>query len=405
MIDKLVIQIPFSASAVLGSYDHESDRTCQPWTRKGVFHVKSECLPFKKGAKEIFTDTDGNLVADDIYCPWESLESSHGGLAVKPYHEGNGMLPWPYLEIKCSPAKLVQSHNVYGTDLVYPCVENMLYVLSNAYPSLFDSETGLVALDMAEARLTEIDITYSVRVPLEAHRNALLDVLRHTSKGQTKNRGDSYQSTCYFGSASSRLKKIKVYLKGPEILQDVEKRQKKKMPIPAQSIIDDAQSLVRFELTIKKDWLERRRLPTQLRDFIQLFDNDQALLRTVYNEGMKDLIGSMKSEVLTVTDDKQVYSILEKFHGETRGRVSRLMGFYQALKAAGFDGLKKQYPERTFRRYITDLELAGFGRAHLCSLHVTKGNTVVAFPSVVRLDGLGEPAPTAYVYPLLAQVS
>lgn len=401
MIDKLVIQIPFSKFAVSGSYDHESDEFCQPWTRNGIFEVKQAFLPFKKGAKELYTDEHGKLCADDIYCPWESLGTDHGGLAVKAYHAGNGLLSWPYLEIKCSPAKLVQAHNVYGTDQLSPCVVNMLYVLVKHYPDLTCDETGSPVLDMANARLSEMDITYSVRVPLQAHRNALIDVLRHTSKGQTKNRGDSYESTVYFGSRNSRLKKIKVYLKGPEILQDVEKRKKKKMILPNQSVIDDAQSLVRFELTVKKDWLERRRIPTKLNDCIRYFDGDPALIRTVYNEGCKDLFASMCGEVLTVTDEKKVMMHLEKVHGETRGRVARLMGFYQSLKAVGFDALKEQYPKRTFLRYIADLEAAGFSRSHLCSLHINKGQTVVAFPSVVRLDSLGEPAPINYKYPSL----
>lgn len=403
MIDKLIIQIPFSDFAVRGSFDHDSDRYCEPWIRKGIFEVIPQFLPFKRGAKELYTDENGLLQADDIYCPWESLGSDHGGLAVKPHHQGNGLLPWPYLEIKCSPAKLVQAHNVYGTDEVAPCVENMIHVLTQHYNSLHCPETGHSFLNLMDARISELDITYSVSVPLEAHRKALIDVLRHTSKGQTKNRGDSYESTCYFGAANSRLKKIKVYLKGPEILADIEKRKKKKMPLPSQEIIDHAQSLVRFELTIKKDWLERRRLPTKLSRFIEIFDHDPALLRTVYNEGCKDLFRSMCGEVLTVTDEKQVNEILQKVHGETRGRVARLMGFYQGLKAVGMDQMKDQFPERSFRRYVQELEICGFSRAHLCSLHVNKGTTIIAFPSLIRLDGLGEPSPADYSYPLLAQ--
>lgn len=396
MIDKLVIQIPFSMFAVAGSYNDESDYWCSPWTRKGIFEVIPAYLPFKQGAKEIYTDTSGRLCADEIYCPWESLGTDHGGLAVKAFHKGNGKLPWPYLEIKCSPAKLVQAHNVYGTDDPKPCIENMLYVLTQHYPDLLNG--GTPVLNMSEARLSEIDITYSVSVPLEAHRRALIDVLRHTSKGQTKNRGDSYESTVYFGTKDSRLKKIKVYLKGPEILNDIEKRKRKKMTLPDPSVVEAAKSLVRFELTIKKDWLERRRFPTRLQDFSRFFSSDPAALRSVYNEGMRDLFGSMSGEVVTVTSDREVMEKLEVVHGETRGRVARLMGFYQALKSVGFEALKAQYPDRSFRRYIQDLELAGFNRAHLCSLHVNKGNTIVAFPTLVKLGTLGEPAPEDYVY-------
>ena len=396
MIDKLVIQIPFASFAVSGSYADESDTFCSPWVRKGIFEVIPAYLPFKQGAKEIYTDKNGKLCADEIYCPWESLGTDHGGLAVKAFHKGNGMLPWPYLEIKCSPAKLVQAHNVWGTDDPKPCIENMLYVLTQHYPDLLNG--GLSILNISDARVSEVDVTYSVSVPSESHRRALIDVLRHTSKGQTKNRGDSYETTVYFGTKDSRLKKIKVYLKGPEILRDLDNRKRKKQTLPPDSVVTAAQSLVRFELTIKKDWLERRRLPTRLADFSRYFHADPRLLRKVYNEGMKDLFASMCGEVVTVSNDRDVMKHLEAVHGETRGRVARLMGFYQALKAVGFDQLKAEYPDRTFRRYIQDLEAAGFARAHLCSLHENKGNTVVAFPQVVKLGMLGEPAPEHYRY-------
>ena len=401
MIDKLVIQIPFARFAVSGVYADESDKECSPWTRQGAFQVIPAYLPFKRGAKEVYYDEKGKLKADDLYCPWESLGTDHGGLAIKAFDRGNGMLPWPYLEIKCSPAKLVQAHNVWGTDDPEPCVTNMLAVLTSKYPDLMGCG-GLPVLNLADARVSEVDITYSVRVPGESKRKALIDVLRHTSKGQTKNRGDSYESTVYFGSKDSRLKKIKVYLKGPEILRDLEARKKKKQVLPHESVVKAAQDLVRFELTIKKDWLERRRLPTRLRDFIRFFSNDPAQLRTVYNTGMKDLFSAMCGEVLTVTSDKQVMEKLEVVHGETRGRVARLMGFYQALKSVGFEALKDQYPARSFRRYVADIEACGFTRAHLCSLHENKGNTVVAFPQVVQLHNLGEPAPDWYEYPRLA---
>lgn len=406
MIDKLVIQIPFSNAAVSGVYLSGSAPLDSPWLREGSFVVKDNCLPFKKGAKEIYTNEDGKLCADDIYCPWESLASSHGGLAIKPYPNGNGKLVWPYLEIKCSPAKLAQSHNVYGTDKIEPCVSNMLFVLVQHFPDLRvpDNKSQMI-IDIHHARVSEIDITYSASVPLEAHRNALIDVLRSTSKGQTKNRGDSYQTTCYFGSKKSRLKKLKVYLKGPEILADLESRKRKKQPLPDPDIIAAAQSLVRFEATLKKDWFERRLLPTKLFDFIRFFDDDPAMIRTIYNDAFKDLFSALSGEVMTMSDEKKVFQLLEKYHGDTRGRVARLMGFYQGLKSVGFDSLKNQYPERTFRRYVSELETCGFGRAHLNSLHTTKGNTVVAFPTIVQLGTLGEPAPANYQYPDLRLVS
>jgi II/X family phage/plasmid replication protein len=397
MIDSLVIQIPFSFAVVRGRGNSDCPPVLisDPWLIEGVFSVDPCLLPFKKGAKEVTTNKDGLMIAEEIFCPWDSLASSHSGLAVKPFLIGNGKLCWPYLEIKASPAKLAQGHNVYGTDLVSPCMVNMLSVLFQHYP---DIEPFLNVLD---ARVSAIDITYSVSIPFERHRQALIDALRHTSKGQTKNRGDSYESTVYFGSKNSRLRKIKVYLKGPEILRDLEERKRKKLSIPDAATVLVAQDLVRFELTLKKDWFERRLIPVKLFEFCKHFDADPLMIRKVYDAGCKDLFDSLMGKVVKVTNDNDVLNSLEAVHGGTRGRVARLMGFYQGLKGVGFEQLKNQFPERTFRRYVTDLEMSGFSRVHLCSLHETKGTTVIAFPQLVTASMLCDFAPSDYVYPNL----
>lgn len=395
MIDSLVIQIPFSFAVVRGrgALDCPPVLVSDPWLMDGVFSVDPSLLPFRKGAKEVIKNADGILIAEDIFCPWDSLPSSHSGLAVKPFLVGNGKLCWPYLEIKASPAKLAQGHNVYGTDLVMPCVINMLSVLFQHYPDIEP------ILNLMDARLSAIDITYSVSIPFEKHRQALIDALRHCSKGQTKNRGDSYESTVYFGSKNSRLRKIKAYLKGIEILRDLEDRKRKKLTLPSSDVIQLAQDLVRFELTLKKDWFERRLIPTNLFEFARMCDSDPSLIRQFYETGMKDLFDSLYGEVIKVTNDSDVHNALEAAHGSTRGRVARLMGFYQGLKGVGFEQLKTQYPERTFRRYVSDLEIAGFSRVHLCSLHETKGTTVIAFPQLVTATMLTDFAPPGYVYP------
>ena len=56
--------------------------------------------------------------------------------AVKVFHQGNGFCGWPYIEIKCSPAKLVQGHNIYGFDDLGFSVNNMIWLLNEKYPQL-----------------------------------------------------------------------------------------------------------------------------------------------------------------------------------------------------------------------------------------------------------------------------
>jgi II/X family phage/plasmid replication protein len=65
------------------------------------------------------------------------------------------------------------------------------------------------------------------------------------------------------------------------------------------------------------------------------------------------------------------------------------------LKTVGYENLKKQYPDSTFRRLISELELCGFSRAQLCSLDKIE-NVVVQLPTIINFSSLFEPAPKNY---------
>jgi II/X family phage/plasmid replication protein len=47
--------------------------------------------------------------------PWESIPSSYEGMAFKVFDHRFDPLDKFYIEIKASPAKLMQGHNVYGS--------------------------------------------------------------------------------------------------------------------------------------------------------------------------------------------------------------------------------------------------------------------------------------------------
>ncbi|BAP79639.1 phage/plasmid replication protein gene II/Xfamily [Pseudomonas sp. MT-1] len=86
----------------------------------------------------------------------------------------------------------------------------MLKWLAGSYPKLH------ALLDWQNAEVYCIDCTYSVRLPDSRTALQLLQALRGVSNGQTRNRGDDYQTTAYWGSKESRLRRLKAYLKGPE---------------------------------------------------------------------------------------------------------------------------------------------------------------------------------------------
>ena len=99
--------------------------SCLTVCKSGERHLNYQMLSifgFKLAARSIsYTQVwdglkgGGDYRIDNIELntPWESLPSSYSGLALKIY-DSNNMGP-PRLEIKASPAKVMQGHNVFGS--------------------------------------------------------------------------------------------------------------------------------------------------------------------------------------------------------------------------------------------------------------------------------------------------
>ncbi|NMU24571.1 replication protein, partial [Vibrio parahaemolyticus] len=70
-------------------------------------------------------DEDGNTSISSLRHPWESVPSSYTSIAMKVF-QGSGFRPNACVELKCSPAKILQGHNVYGSDSLLTCATAIL---------------------------------------------------------------------------------------------------------------------------------------------------------------------------------------------------------------------------------------------------------------------------------------
>ncbi|MEL4525981.1 phage/plasmid replication protein, II/X family, partial [Acinetobacter baumannii] len=103
---------------------------------------------------------DGQTITGELYHPYESLPSDYTDMAVKFYT--NTMNTPPYVEIKASPLKLLQGHNVYGFESIELGSDHMLGMLLEAFPQLAP------ILDLANTEVLHLDTTYLFRLP---HQN------------------------------------------------------------------------------------------------------------------------------------------------------------------------------------------------------------------------------------------
>ncbi|MCO2924039.1 phage/plasmid replication protein, II/X family [Pseudomonas aeruginosa] len=314
---------------------------------------------------------DGGFDCEDLSHAWEKLPSSYTPMAFKVFHQSLGKRLDPGVELKASPAKLLQGHNVFGPTSIRMGAEVMLKWLAGSYPELW------AQLDWLQAEAYAIDCTYSARMPNEKTSLQVIQFLRGVSNGQTRNRGDDYQTTAYWGSKETRLRKLKAYLKGPEFrneiervlkdargaLADPERRQdldnahvrewkvlkrESRCGMPQVSaartlkVLKDprllafADNLLRLEATVMHRWLERREIPTNL---WALCDYQEALeaegrcfIQECWSAVTSELFAALEGMTMRViNDDKVLAALIEKYTKVGKGKWTKA----RADKATG----------------------------------------------------------------------
>lgn len=362
MLDRIHMFIPFldDATNTIGTVEH-------PFK---VVDLESLGIAMR-AAGGVTRRDDGGFDCEDLSHAWESLPSSYTPLAFKVFHQSLGKRLSPGVELKASPAKLLQGHNVFGPTSIRSGAEVMLKWLAGSYPLLW------ARLDLAAIEVYALDCTYSARMPNEQTALQVIDFMRGVSNGQTRNRGDNYQTTAYWGAKDGRLRKIKAYLKGPEFQGELERIQKaargatgdpekrhdldnahvrefkihrrnKRAPMSVLSasrtlrVMQDpklqefAKLLLRMEATVMHRWLERRKLPTHLWPLCDhqeaLAKEDRCFIQECFSAVTAELFAAFEGMTMKrIDDDKVLAALIEKYTKEGKGRWTQA----RADKATG----------------------------------------------------------------------
>lgn len=291
---------------------------------------------------------------------WESLPSSYTPMAFKVFHQSLGKRLDPGVELKASPAKLLQGHNVFGPTSIRMGAEVMLKWLAGSYPDLWSK------LDVLSIEVYALDCTFSARMPNQQTALQVIQFMRGVSNGQTRNRGDDYETTAYWGSKEGRLRKIKAYLKGPEFRRQLAEilkaargatvnpepredldnahvrawklhRRERHMPMSSLSaartlwvmqdprLLEFADLLLRLEATVMHRWLERRNLPTNLWDLCvyqeALRDQDRCFIQECWSSVTSELFAAFEGMTMKrIDDDKVLAALIEKYTKEGKGK-------------------------------------------------------------------------------------
>ncbi len=260
---------------------------------------------------------------------WEKIESSYSGLPFKLFDARDDLgavnLHCPvYIEFHASPAKIKQGHNIFGSDDIVEAKDILLDVLLTAYPQLSKF------FDFDNLYLSSLDVTYFSRANSQEEAELFNLAIKDISRGQTKSRNGFY-GTAYFGSTKSAKKKLKCYCKYIEtmdalkaltlgIQRAIKRVTKQTCPsgdidihnsvIPLNKIkdynllkiytpelIEFTQGMIRWEATLKSDWLTRRDYSLNFNTFITQFEAQK-----LWQDAFKDLFSLLESKTMTITD-------------------------------------------------------------------------------------------------------
>lgn len=403
MLDFLVIRVPMKEEFV---------------NRQGDLQVvKGDVADYGLASATRFIKRDPvtrEVTHGELYHPYESLPSSYSSMAIKFYDTCR--LSPPYMEMKASPAKLLQGHNVYGGESIFNGAAEMFAILNEVYP-WFLSE----CLDIEKSDVRQLDTTFSARLPSANMVLPAIRFLSSVSNGQMRNdsKKRDFINTAYFGGATSRLVRSKIYGKGNEVKHTIEQLQKKAnrgcvasydaLKIYTPELIEFSSCLLRFEHSVMARKLERKTterdaLPTNLWRLIEHQYRNPDLLQQLWLEGFTPILKALEGEVMQNVDDKEIQNLCRSklltvtpSGKESLTKANNAHNFYQLLKMNGYEDIKTRYSPAQFNRLVKSLCDIGIPKALLQNLGKGAGR-VIPMVDIVKID-FSNQAPTGYVPP------
>lgn len=274
----------------------------------------------------------------------------------------------------------------------------MLGFLDVAYPLLSRM------LDVPKAWVSHIDVTYSARLKDQFTANKVLQFLSNVSNGQTRLSNKRYDSTVYWGGQTSRLVNHKCYLKYDEFLAQFEEQKQlakfnNKSAMRVVEVMSDIRlinwtvGLARFESRLKKRWLERNGIPTNLFELIKFQRQNPNLLQTLWTKATSSIFDALRGQSMKLTDDTSVLKAIEsseivitKSGKASPTKVRNLFAMYCLIREKGIEEVKNNYGKSQFHNLLSQLCECGFSKAYLQNLHDEKASNIIPFMKLVEID-------------------
>lgn len=355
---------------------------------------------------------NGKMQIQRLRHKFESLPSSYASVAFKVI-DGTDFKCFPHVKIAGCPAKLLQGHNVYGSDNAELCLFSLMEAFTLAFPELS------TVLHWEHATIDYIDVTYTAHCESPQQAQQCLDALRNLNYGQTRVSSDhkQFKTTIYFNKGSEH-RELKVYLKDPELDTQIQKLTRRWVnekydylayqleQITKPEIREWASTALRFEARLHSRWLKANGVPCT---FAYITDPaNQPDLPALWTKAFNDIFKTFAGATMNAHDKTEVLNQLRAVHFRTTpsGNISyakaeTLYDLYAAIMKDGFKKTKARICERsraTWKRKIDDLQSAGLSLAQL--MQFTGDNTnVIPLIRLINVDFANQ-LPADFIEPL-----
>lgn len=335
---------------------------------------------------------DGQTITGDLYHPFEALPSDYTDMAVKFYT--NTMNTIPYVELKASPLKLLQGHNVFGFDSIELGAFHMLGMFLDAFPKLAQ------ILDLDKIEVLCLDTTYLFRLPHQNMVQPVLDYMANLASGHRKAREVKYNNYISWGNDGASVRP-KAYGKFEEVKAQLNKIQKqaekgcmrsKSLVMAMHDALPFANAVLRLEARITKTYLTKNGYPSNLFQLINLQHEQPELLLRLWHVAFDPILDTMKGKYMNFSSDGEILDLFKsklvtytKTGKESFTKANNAMKFYSLVRQIGLTAAKGLYSEAQFYKCLNSLLDCGISKSHIQNLYKNPNGKVIPFVRMFEL--------------------
>ena len=380
MLDFLRLAIPINPVFVRSFDNHH------------VFNGDIRDYGVAAATRHVSKTDDGQTITGDLYHPFEALPSDYTDMAVKFYT--NTMNTIPYVELKASPLKLLQGHNVFGFESIELGAFHMLGMFLEAFPKL----AQILNIDKTEVLC--LDTTYLFRLPHQNMVQPVLDYMANLASGHRKAREVKYNNYISWGNDGASVRP-KAYGKFEEVKAQLNKIQKqadkgcmrsKSLVMAMHDALPFANAVLRLEARITKTYLTKNGYPSNLFQLIKLQHEQPELLLRLWHVAFDPILDTMKGKYMNFSSDGEILDLLKsklvtytKTGKPSYTKATNAMKFYSLVRQMGLQATKELYNERTFYHALNSLLDVGISKSHIQNLHKKPNGKVIPFVRMFEL--------------------